>query len=79
MAEGFTNRQIADHLFITVNTAGVHVSHILTKMDAENRVTAAGIAHRLRLVDTPQTLTQGGSSGKEEEEADEHVRRARHV
>jgi hypothetical protein len=32
---------------ISVKTAGVHVSHILRKLDARNRLEAAAIAHRL--------------------------------
>jgi DNA-binding CsgD family transcriptional regulator/tetratricopeptide (TPR) repeat protein len=47
VARGFTNREIAAELVISVNTAGVHVSHILRKLDAPNRREAAAIAHRL--------------------------------
>jgi DNA-binding CsgD family transcriptional regulator len=50
LALGRTNRQIADELFISVKTVGVHVSHILAKLDAANRVEAASVAHRLGLV-----------------------------
>jgi DNA-binding CsgD family transcriptional regulator len=32
---------------ISVRTAGVHVSHILHKLGAPNRLEAAAIAHRL--------------------------------
>ena len=32
---------------ISTKTAAVHVSHILRKLDAPNRVEAAAIAHRL--------------------------------
>ena len=32
VAQGRTNRQIADELFISENTAGVHVSNILGKL-----------------------------------------------
>jgi DNA-binding CsgD family transcriptional regulator len=46
MARGLTNREIADELVISVKTAGVHVSHILSKLDVPNRVQAAAIAHR---------------------------------
>jgi ATP/maltotriose-dependent transcriptional regulator MalT len=37
LALGQTNRQIADELFISIKTAGVHVSHILSKLGAANR------------------------------------------
>jgi DNA-binding NarL/FixJ family response regulator/tetratricopeptide (TPR) repeat protein len=49
VARGYTNRQIAATLVISVKTASVHVSHILGKLDAQNRVEAAAIAHRLAL------------------------------
>ena len=47
VARGLTNREIAATLVISVKTAGVHVSHILRKLNAPNRVEAAAIAHRL--------------------------------
>jgi DNA-binding CsgD family transcriptional regulator/tetratricopeptide (TPR) repeat protein len=47
VARGYTNRQIAAALVISVKTASVHVAHILDKLDARNRVEAAAIAHRL--------------------------------
>jgi hypothetical protein len=46
IARGYTNREIAEALVISVKTAGVHVSNILRKLDAHNRVEAAAIAHR---------------------------------
>jgi DNA-binding CsgD family transcriptional regulator/tetratricopeptide (TPR) repeat protein len=50
VAIGQTNRQIADELFISIRTAGVHVSHILSKLGAANRSEAGAIARRLGLV-----------------------------
>ena len=47
LAQGYTNREIAATLVISVRTAGVHVSHILRKLGAPNRLEAAAIAHRL--------------------------------
>ena len=47
LAEGYTNRRIADALFISESTAGVHVSNILGKLGVSNRVEAAAIALRL--------------------------------
>jgi DNA-binding CsgD family transcriptional regulator/tetratricopeptide (TPR) repeat protein len=47
VARGYTNREIAATLVISVKTAGVHVSHILRKLGAPNRLEAAAIAHRL--------------------------------
>jgi DNA-binding NarL/FixJ family response regulator len=47
VAGGYTNREIADKLVISVKTASVHVSHILRKLDVPNRGEAAAVAHRL--------------------------------
>jgi DNA-binding CsgD family transcriptional regulator/tetratricopeptide (TPR) repeat protein len=49
VAEGYTNRRIANELFISDSTAGVHVSHILAKLEVESRTEAAAIAVRLGL------------------------------
>jgi DNA-binding CsgD family transcriptional regulator len=47
VARGYTNREIASALVITIKTASVHVSHILRKLDVSNRLEAAAIAHRV--------------------------------
>lgn len=46
IAEGLSNRQIADRLSITENTVNSHVRSILGKLNLENRVQAA--AHAVR-------------------------------
>jgi len=46
VAEGWSNRQIAEELCISLNTADRHVSNILTKIDASNRAEAAAYAVR---------------------------------
>jgi DNA-binding CsgD family transcriptional regulator/tetratricopeptide (TPR) repeat protein len=46
VADGRTNRQIAQELFITDKTASVHVSNILGKLGATNRGEAAALAHK---------------------------------
>jgi DNA-binding CsgD family transcriptional regulator len=51
VAEGRTNRQIADELFITEKTAGHHVSNVLGKLGVASRVEAAAVAHRLGMLD----------------------------
>lgn len=51
IADGRTNRQIAEALFISENTAGVHVSRILGKLGAASRTEAASIAHRAAIAD----------------------------
>lgn len=50
VAEGRTNREIGEELFITEKTASVHVSNILTKLGVDNRGEAAAVAHRRGLV-----------------------------
>jgi DNA-binding CsgD family transcriptional regulator/tetratricopeptide (TPR) repeat protein len=49
VAEGCTNRQIGDALFISAKTASVHVSNILAKLGVANRGEAAAAARRLGL------------------------------
>jgi DNA-binding CsgD family transcriptional regulator len=49
VAEGRTNRQIAEALFISTKTASVHVSNILGKLAVSNRGEAAAAARRLGL------------------------------
>jgi DNA-binding CsgD family transcriptional regulator len=49
LAEGRTNRQIADALFISAKTASVHVSNILAKLGVTNRGEAGAAARRLGL------------------------------
>jgi DNA-binding NarL/FixJ family response regulator len=51
VAEGLTNRRIAETLFISESTAGVHVSNILGKLGVASRTEAATVAARLGLVD----------------------------
>ncbi len=50
VAEGKTNRQIGEELFISDKTASVHVSRILAKLDVGSRVEAATAAQRLGIV-----------------------------
>jgi DNA-binding CsgD family transcriptional regulator len=50
VADGRSNRQIAEALFISDKTASVHVSNILTKLGVANRAEAATTAHRLGLM-----------------------------
>ncbi|MET8472476.1 AAA family ATPase [Streptomyces sp. NPDC006422] len=58
ITEGLSNRRIAARLHISPSTAGVHVSHILTKLGAATRTEAAGIALREGLAGT---LHEGGA------------------
>lgn len=52
IAEGRTNREIGEALYISPKTASVHVSWILSKLDVKTRAQAARAARRLRLLDT---------------------------
>ena len=49
VAEGRTNREIGEVLFMAEKTASVHVSRILSKLDVRSRTEAAAVAHRLGL------------------------------
>ena len=49
VARGMTNRQIAGELYISEKTVGVHVGHVLSKLDVSGRVEAAAVAIRLGL------------------------------
>ena len=52
LVQGCTNTQIAKQLFMSPKTASVHVTAILRKLGARNRVHAAAIASHLDLFDT---------------------------
>ena len=66
LARGYTNREIAAMLVISVKTVSVHVSHILRKLGAPNRLEAAAIVHRFAPPPTGQS-----------EQRPEHPRQAR--
>jgi DNA-binding CsgD family transcriptional regulator len=51
VAAGQTNRGIGQALYISEKTVSVHISRILAKLDAGGRVEAAGLAHRLGLLE----------------------------
>ena len=50
IAEGKSNQEIADELFITLKTVKTHVSNILSKLDVEDRTQAAIYAFKHKLV-----------------------------
>jgi DNA-binding CsgD family transcriptional regulator/tetratricopeptide (TPR) repeat protein len=54
LAAGRTNAQIGADLYISPKTAGVHVSNILRKLGAANRVQAAALAERAGLLGAGQ-------------------------
>lgn len=51
IAEGRTNREIGERLFISQKTVGVHVGNILSKLGVSGRVEAATVAIRLGLTE----------------------------
>ena len=61
VAQGCTNREIARTLVISEKTTGVHVTHILRKLDVPSRLQAAAIAHRLAPLPTRGTDGPTGS------------------
>jgi LuxR family maltose regulon positive regulatory protein len=53
LAEGLTNRQIAERLVVSEHTVHRHVTNILRKLDLPSRTAAAAHAVRSGLLDTP--------------------------
>jgi DNA-binding NarL/FixJ family response regulator len=51
VAQGRSNRQIADQLYISAKTVSVHVSNILAKFEAGSRTEAVAVARRRGLLD----------------------------
>jgi len=49
LADGRSNRQIGEQLYMAESTAGVHVSNILGKLGVRRRSEAAVVAHRMGL------------------------------
>jgi DNA-binding NarL/FixJ family response regulator len=49
VAAGMSNGEIADHLYISPATAKTHVAHLLTKLDARDRVQLVIIAYQAGL------------------------------
>jgi DNA-binding CsgD family transcriptional regulator/tetratricopeptide (TPR) repeat protein len=60
IAEGRTNREIGERLFISQKTVGVHVGNILAKLGVSGRVEAAAVAIRLGLTEQAAAGTASG-------------------
>jgi ATP/maltotriose-dependent transcriptional regulator MalT len=50
IAEDLTNQEIADKLFISLNTAKTHVRNILLKLDVEKRAQAISKARDMGII-----------------------------
>ncbi|WP_169803851.1 response regulator transcription factor, partial [Actinomadura rubrobrunea] len=49
VADGLTNQQIAERLFISVRTVETHLSHIFSKLDITSRVNLVKALARLQV------------------------------
>jgi predicted ATPase/DNA-binding CsgD family transcriptional regulator len=58
LVAGLTDREIADHLFITRRTASKHVEAILAKLGVRSRGSAVAEAQRLRLAPAPPRIPE---------------------
>jgi len=50
MAEGLSNQEIAEKLFVSLNTVKTHSANLFVKMEVERRTQAVEKAKRLRLI-----------------------------
>lgn len=50
MAEGLSNQEIAERLFVSLNTIKTHSSRVLEKLDVERRTQAVEKAKRLSII-----------------------------
>lgn len=50
MAAGLSNQEIADQLFVSLNTVKTHISKVLEKLDVKRRTQAVDKARQLRLI-----------------------------
>ena len=50
LAGGYSNREIADQIFVSPNTVKTHLSHIYGKLEVKRRTQAIHKAKKLRLI-----------------------------
>lgn len=50
MAKGYSNKEIADFLFISESTVKTHVSNVLMKLDSKRRTQAIQRAKEFRIL-----------------------------
>ena len=65
VAQGRTNREIGERLFISQKTVGVHVGNILAKLEVSGRVEAAAVAIRLGLTERALGTWRSGPGHRE--------------
>lgn len=51
LSKGYSNADIANHLFLSLSTIKTHVSNLYTKMDVKNRTQAIGKAKGLKIIE----------------------------
>lgn len=55
VAEGLSNQEIADRIFVSFSTAKTHVSHVLTKLELRDRIHIVIYAYQHGLVEPSDT------------------------
>ena len=50
VAQGLSNRQIGERLFISAKTVSVHISNLLAKLGVSGRAEAVAVAHHRGLL-----------------------------
>jgi DNA-binding NarL/FixJ family response regulator len=51
VAQGLSNEEIGQHLFIGETTVKTHVTHVLQKLDLRDRVQAVVLAHQTGMLE----------------------------
>lgn len=64
MATGLSNQEIADRLFVSLNTVKTHTSNLFSKLDAQRRTQAIQRAKELGLLSLVSGIVKSGSPPK---------------